>query len=215
MEIVDVGAHLDDLSYKLVADRHRHRNGALRPFVPVVDVQIGSADAGSKDANQYIVDADGGFRNLLEPQSRLALALDECFHLALTGRVFQRIGVRVWILRVGTMRTLEILFDQYRKVFTSAQMLFPTQPDYIAGDPIRGTSAGNLDSKPAVLIEGLRRLQLGKRFQGKRQARSRPKFDGFFNETGLAELRDFGLVQPQPQLVSVDAQLHWILEAPE
>ena len=45
-EVVDVGADRDDLADELVADRHRHRDGLLRPFVPVVDVDVGTADAG-------------------------------------------------------------------------------------------------------------------------------------------------------------------------
>ena len=94
-------------------------------------------------------------------------------------------------------------------------MLFPTQPYYVGGHPIGGPRTGDLDSNLTVLIECLRRLKVRKRLQGKRQTRALPKFDGLFNETGLAELRDLGLVQPQPQFVFVDAQLHWILDAPE
>ncbi len=80
VEIADVGAHLHDLADKLVADRHRHRNGALRPLVPIVDMNIGAADAGALYADQDIVDADRRLGNLFEPQARLALALYECFH---------------------------------------------------------------------------------------------------------------------------------------
>ncbi len=54
----DVGADLDDLAHELVADHHRHGDGLLRPGVPVVDVQVGAADAGAVHADQHVVDAD-------------------------------------------------------------------------------------------------------------------------------------------------------------
>ena len=87
VKIVDVGADFHDLADELMADRHRHGNGALRPFVPVVDVNIGAADAGAPYPDQNVVDADGGFGNLFEPQARLALALYECFHEGLSRTV--------------------------------------------------------------------------------------------------------------------------------
>jgi hypothetical protein len=45
VKIADVGAHFHDLADEFVADRHGHGNGALRPFVPVVDVNVGAANA--------------------------------------------------------------------------------------------------------------------------------------------------------------------------
>ena len=47
-----------DLADEFVADDHRNGNCASRPFVPFIDVNIGSADAGAVDANQDVVDAD-------------------------------------------------------------------------------------------------------------------------------------------------------------
>jgi hypothetical protein len=41
------------------------------------------------------------------------------------------------------------------------------------------------------------------------------ELDTVFHKTGLAELGDLGLIQPEPQRISVDAQFHWILDAPE
>ena len=63
-----------------MADHQRHRNGPLRPLVPVVDVQIGSANARAEHANQHVVDADRGRRHLFKPKIRLAFAFDQCFH---------------------------------------------------------------------------------------------------------------------------------------
>ncbi len=80
MEIVDVGSDLHDFADELVADGHGYGNGALRPLIPVVDVQIGPADTGAKDAHQYVVDPDARLRNFFEPEARLAFTLDERFH---------------------------------------------------------------------------------------------------------------------------------------
>ena len=43
---------------ELVADRHRHGDGLLRPLVPLVDVDVGAADAGAQHLDQHVVDAD-------------------------------------------------------------------------------------------------------------------------------------------------------------
>ena len=85
-EIADVGAHCHDLAHKFMADRHRHGDGALRPLVPVVDMNIGAADARALYTDQNIVDADFRFANLFEPQARLPLALYECLHEGLKGQ---------------------------------------------------------------------------------------------------------------------------------
>ena len=78
---VDVGADgFDDLADELVADRHGHGNGLLRPVVPLVDVHVGAADAGAQHADQDVVDADFGDGDILEPQAGLALAFDQSFH---------------------------------------------------------------------------------------------------------------------------------------
>ena len=45
-DVVDVGAHLDDLAEELVPDRHRHLHRRARPLVPLLEVQVGAAQAG-------------------------------------------------------------------------------------------------------------------------------------------------------------------------
>ena len=67
-------------SDKLVADGHGHGDGLLRPFVPLVDMHIGAADAGVTHADQHVVDADRRLGNLFQPQSALRFALDQCLH---------------------------------------------------------------------------------------------------------------------------------------
>src|SRR5580698_5472111 len=80
MKIVHIRPGLLDFADEFVADRHGDGYGALRPFIPVVNMQIGAADAGPADADQHVVDADGGFGNVFEPKSRLTLTFDQCFH---------------------------------------------------------------------------------------------------------------------------------------
>src|SRR5262245_59093462 len=73
VKISDVGADLDDLPHEFVAYDHGNRNGLLRPFVPFVDVQVGTADTGAIDADQDIVNADGWLGDIFEPQTRFGV----------------------------------------------------------------------------------------------------------------------------------------------
>ena len=50
------------------------------PGVPVVDVQVGAADAGAVHADQHVVDADLGLGDVLQPQPRLRARFDERLH---------------------------------------------------------------------------------------------------------------------------------------
>jgi hypothetical protein len=77
MKINHVRAHGDDFSDKLVANGHRNWDGGARPIVPVVDVDIGAADSCVSDADQNVVDADGGLGDIFEPQSGRGLTLDQ------------------------------------------------------------------------------------------------------------------------------------------
>ena len=69
-EVVHVRADLDDLARELMADDHRHRDGALRPGIPGADVQIGAADARAQHADQHVVDADLGLGRVDQPDAR-------------------------------------------------------------------------------------------------------------------------------------------------
>ena len=51
VEIIHIRSGVDNLADKFVANHKRHRDGPLRPLVPVVDVQIGSANPGAKHTN--------------------------------------------------------------------------------------------------------------------------------------------------------------------
>ena len=55
-------------------------DGRLRPGVPVVDVEVGAADAGLEDANLDVVDADLGLGDVFEPETFFGARLDQGFH---------------------------------------------------------------------------------------------------------------------------------------
>src|SRR5258707_15082735 len=71
IEVIDVGSDLDNLSNELMSNRHRHWNCLLCPIIPLIDVNVGAADAGVMHAHQHIVDADLALGDLFEPEARL------------------------------------------------------------------------------------------------------------------------------------------------
>src|SRR4030088_692535 len=73
-------AELDDAAAILMTHGHRHRNGFLRPGVPVVDVHVGAADRGLGDLDQHVIGADLGLGDVLEPDTGRRPLLDQCFH---------------------------------------------------------------------------------------------------------------------------------------
>ena len=80
LEPDDVGAELLDLAHELVADHHRDRNRRLRPRVPVVDVQVGSADRRLADPDQHVAVAGLGLGDVLEPQAGFGSRLHQRLH---------------------------------------------------------------------------------------------------------------------------------------
>src|SRR5580693_3952820 len=80
MKIGDVRSGFDDFTDKLVANRHRHRNGALRPIVPFINMDVCPANSRAAHADQDVVHTGPRHLNIFQPQPRLALALNEGFH---------------------------------------------------------------------------------------------------------------------------------------
>src|ERR1700730_15629211 len=80
MEIVDVRSHLSNLTHELVANDQRDRDRLLRPFVPFVDMLVGSAESGQEHAYLDIVDSRFRDWNIFEPESALGTALNKRFH---------------------------------------------------------------------------------------------------------------------------------------
>ena len=80
VEAAHFPAQFDDFAGILMADGHGHGHGLLRPGVPVVDMHVGAADGGAMHLDEYIVVADRGFRNVLQPDAGFRACLDQCFH---------------------------------------------------------------------------------------------------------------------------------------
>src|SRR5277367_5939481 len=74
-------ADLHDLARVLMTDCHRHRNGFLRPGIPVVDMHVGAANGGAVDFDEHIVVTDRGLGHVFHPDSRFCASFDQCFHL--------------------------------------------------------------------------------------------------------------------------------------
>ena len=80
IKIIHIRSHRHNLADKLMPNRHRHRNGLLRPLVPLVDMHIGPTDPRIPHANQHIVDPDLRLRNILQPKPLLRATLYQCLH---------------------------------------------------------------------------------------------------------------------------------------
>lgn len=63
-----------------MADGHGDWDGFLCPFVPFVDVDIGSADGGFLDLDKDVHGAEFWFRDVFEPKSFFSFRFYECFH---------------------------------------------------------------------------------------------------------------------------------------
>ena len=79
-EIRDVRSDGNYFTDEFVADDHRDGDGALRPGIPVVDVEVGAANAGAVHPNQDVIDACARRRHFLEPQTGARLPFDQGFH---------------------------------------------------------------------------------------------------------------------------------------
>ena len=67
MKVIHIRADCDDLPDKLMTNDQRNGNRLLRPLIPVEDVNVSAADAGSQDPDQDIIDSDRGFGDVLQP----------------------------------------------------------------------------------------------------------------------------------------------------
>src|SRR5690606_32580202 len=65
---------------ELVADHQARADRALAPVVPQIDVQVGAADGGLLDPDQYLVGAGFGHRHLFHPDALGGFALDQRLH---------------------------------------------------------------------------------------------------------------------------------------
>jgi hypothetical protein len=68
-EIGDVGAHGYDFADELVANDEALADGGFCPGIPVVDVEVGAADAGVENADLDVVDAHLRLWYVLKPET--------------------------------------------------------------------------------------------------------------------------------------------------
>ncbi|MCY1356045.1 hypothetical protein D9M69_424840 [compost metagenome] len=80
MVLGDGRADLGDLAHELMADDHRHRDGLLRPLVPVPDVHVGAADRRFLHLDQHVVRADLRHRHPLHPEAFFRLRFHQRLH---------------------------------------------------------------------------------------------------------------------------------------
>src|SRR5690606_35405433 len=74
---------------EFVAGHHRHGHGLLRPFVPIVDMDVGAADGRLPDLDEHVVGADFGDWHTLHPDARFSPGLDERLHHVRHGPLLQ------------------------------------------------------------------------------------------------------------------------------
>ncbi len=73
---------LGHMTHILMPDGQSHRDGLLGPVIPVVYMQVGSANGRFADLDQYIVGAGNGNGNVFHPDSLFCFGLYQCFHKA-------------------------------------------------------------------------------------------------------------------------------------
>src|ERR1035437_7386425 len=81
VKIIDIRSDTNDLTDEFMTDRRGHLDGRLRPWVPVVNVKVRSADTAFLYADHHVVYAHFWFGNFLDPQSGLGFALYYGFHV--------------------------------------------------------------------------------------------------------------------------------------
>ena len=89
-EVVHIFADVDDFADEFVADHHGHGNGFLRPGVPLVNVQVGAADAGAVHADEDIIDPALRIGDILQPEAGFGFRFDEGFHGKIEGASYWR-----------------------------------------------------------------------------------------------------------------------------
>src|ERR1700691_4086865 len=78
IEVINIRSDFDNFPDKFVPNRHGDWNRLLRPIVPLINMDVRSADAGVSDTDQDIIDTDVGFRYLFKPEPRLRLTFHKC-----------------------------------------------------------------------------------------------------------------------------------------
>src|SRR5271155_620511 len=76
----DIAADRRNFTYEFMADHGGYLDGLFGPTVPVVDMDVGAADAGFEHFDQHVVDAGFRLRHILKPDAFSCLGFYQCFH---------------------------------------------------------------------------------------------------------------------------------------
>src|SRR5579863_623353 len=76
-DLISKSHHLDA---KFVARDERRMDALLRPAVPLVNVQVGTADRRNLDLNQNVVASEGGNLHLSDLRARCSFCFYDCKH---------------------------------------------------------------------------------------------------------------------------------------
>src|SRR5690554_1394163 len=82
VEVVDIGADVDDFTDEFMAYYHGYGDGLPGPAIPTVDVHVSPADSGALDLDQHVIDTDRWNGYFFHPETGGGLLLDQCFHVA-------------------------------------------------------------------------------------------------------------------------------------
>ncbi len=80
VEIAHSGAHLCNLAHILMANHTRHRHMLLAPQIPVVNVQVGTADGGFENLDQHLIIFGHRDAHLAQFYALFRGHLDQCIH---------------------------------------------------------------------------------------------------------------------------------------
>src|SRR5207248_3201695 len=82
LELGNAVAHRDDLARELVTDHQRRLKAALRPRVPIGDVQVSAAHTGVADRDEHFARSGGRLGDGRDFQTGGALLLDDRLHVS-------------------------------------------------------------------------------------------------------------------------------------
>src|SRR4051812_42951574 len=80
LKIIDIRAYLNYFTDKLMSNGRRHLYCFLCPGVPVIYMQVGTANPTSFNPDHHIIDAHLWLGHILDPKALFGLTFYECFH---------------------------------------------------------------------------------------------------------------------------------------
>src|SRR5688572_27397877 len=92
LHVGDELANFDDVTGEFVSDDKRRFAAAARPFVPLVDVDVGATDPGSTHADEDFVVENGGYWDVGQLESRTGVMFHEGLH---SGKGRKQVQVQV------------------------------------------------------------------------------------------------------------------------